>query len=93
MVWSICSVFFCRLSCCSRISVYTFFAIGVLHLSGFKLASNAEARKYRADPASLAREVRVPMENLEKKPEIKHRRNASTASRVSLNSSNCRIKV
>ncbi|ETN70265.1 hypothetical protein NECAME_04955 [Necator americanus] len=46
-----------------------------------KLASNVEARKYRADPGSLAREVRIPLEDLEKNPEIKHRRNASTASR------------
>ncbi|EPB75014.1 hypothetical protein ANCCEY_05883 [Ancylostoma ceylanicum] len=46
-----------------------------------KLASNAEARKYRAEPGSFAREVRLPIEDLEKKPEIKHRRNASTASR------------
>ncbi|VDM66825.1 unnamed protein product [Strongylus vulgaris] len=46
-----------------------------------KLVSNAEARKYRADPGSIAREVRIPMEDLENKPEIKHRRNASTASR------------
>ncbi|KAL6737884.1 hypothetical protein Aduo_011490 [Ancylostoma duodenale] len=46
-----------------------------------KLASNVEARKYRAEPGSFTREVRLPIEDLEKKPEIKHRRNASTASR------------
>ncbi|CAJ0604609.1 unnamed protein product [Cylicocyclus nassatus] len=45
-----------------------------------KLASNVEARKYRADPGSVAREVRIPMDDLEK-PEMKHRRNASTGSR------------
>lgn len=48
-----------------------------------KLASNAEARKFRADPASIRREVRLPIEPPDKKTDLKHRRNPSRDSRSS----------
>lgn len=48
-----------------------------------QLASNAEARKFRADPASIRREVRLPIEPPDKKTDLKHRRNPSRDSRSS----------
>ncbi|KAJ1353024.1 hypothetical protein KIN20_009564 [Parelaphostrongylus tenuis] len=46
-----------------------------------KLVSNAEARKYRIDPGSIRRALRLPVKNFEKHNEMKHHRNASLASR------------
>ncbi|KAK5981919.1 hypothetical protein GCK32_017353, partial [Trichostrongylus colubriformis] len=46
-----------------------------------KLASNAEARKFRVDPTSMSRDVRIPIEEPGKKTEMKRRRNPSTGSR------------
>ncbi|KAE9416671.1 hypothetical protein Angca_002636, partial [Angiostrongylus cantonensis] len=46
-----------------------------------KLVSNAEARKYRIDPSTIQRDVRIPLTNLGKHHEVKHRPSASTGSR------------
>ncbi|XGW26571.1 hypothetical protein V3C99_007295 [Haemonchus contortus] len=50
-----------------------------------KLVSNAEARKFRVDPTSLTREVRIPMDEPEKKSDMKLRQNLSKSSQATTN--------